>query len=351
MFHGYETDTQNSPHASVPSPISFAPTLFSSPTVESTTAHQVHHRVISQTFTSLSSIGSASHATPAPLLANSRNWRTLILIANSISGKRAELANIVDHTKPDAILITETKLDASIKSSKFMPPGYLQLKRRDRTFAGGGGVLIAVHDCSTAVEIDPPASLTAHDEIIWVEVSLRNKQKLILGCFYHTPSGKPHQQLDGLESSLNHIKQVERPPPFSTSAWSHQRRVCPRLDCFPVPYGIVGLVLAKRPCCDVMWASTADWLLHRFADFPRVLPSSDRMQPSEHAEPTVNNMAPPGRSCCMYRYNTIWSCLLLPIYWTVCCRLTNKVIPEPVICYNWNSRNKLVWVLTHLWTS
>ena len=124
-----------------------------------------------------------------------------------------------------------------------------------------------------------------------------------------------------------------------------------RLDCFPVPYGIVGLVLAKRPCCDVMWASTADWLLHRFADFPRVLPSSDRMQPSEHAEPTVNNMAPPGRSCYMYLYNTIWSCLLLPIYWTACCRITNKAIPEPVISYNWNSRNKLVWVLTHLWAS
>ena len=135
---------------------------------------------------------------------------TLILNANCISGKRTELANIVDYTKPDAILITDTKLDASIKSSEFLPPGYSQPKHRDRTFAGGGRVLIAVCDCYTAVEIDPPTSLALHDEIIWVEVSLRNKQKLILDCFHRTLSGKPHQQLDGLKSSLNNIRQVTR---------------------------------------------------------------------------------------------------------------------------------------------
>ena len=33
---------------------------------------------------------------------------TLILNANCISGKRTELANIVDYTKPDAILKTDT---------------------------------------------------------------------------------------------------------------------------------------------------------------------------------------------------------------------------------------------------
>ena len=97
-FHSYETDTQNSVDASVttddsvisvPSPARFAPTSFSSPTAESTTPSQVHSRVISQTFTSLSSFGSPCHATPAPLLAKSWNWRTLILNANSISSECA----------------------------------------------------------------------------------------------------------------------------------------------------------------------------------------------------------------------------------------------------------------------
>ena len=90
-------------------------------------------------------------------------------------------------------------------------PGYSQPKHRDRiSLLEVAKCWFFAHYCCTAVEIDPPVGLTPHDKIIWVEVSLRNKQKLILDCFYRTPSGKSHQELYVLESSLNHIKQFTR---------------------------------------------------------------------------------------------------------------------------------------------
>ena len=39
-----------------------------------------------------------------------KNWRVLTLNANSIAGKAAEFANLVDYTKLDVIVMTETKL-------------------------------------------------------------------------------------------------------------------------------------------------------------------------------------------------------------------------------------------------
>ena len=50
----------------------------------------------------------------------------------------------------------------------------MRSRNADHTFAGGGGVLIVVRYCYTAVVIDPPASFAPHDEIIWIEISLRN---------------------------------------------------------------------------------------------------------------------------------------------------------------------------------
>lgn len=209
-YHSYELNDPTPNHSAIndsvftlPSPSNFAPTSFSSPTPGGHTSQEVPHRVMSHTYSS----NSTNTSSGDPLPPKSRNWRTLIANANGIAGKTVELGNIVEYTKPDAILITETKLTSSHRNAEFMPPGYSQPKRKDRAFSGGGGVLIAVRDCYNAIEIDPPGDVTPHDEIIWVEVSLRNKQKLVLGCFYRTPSGKPQQQLDGLETSLNAIQQ------------------------------------------------------------------------------------------------------------------------------------------------
>ena len=91
--------------------------------------------------------------------------------------KKACLANLVDYVKPDALIITETHLDADVRSSEFMPPGYSPPLRKDRN-RHGGGVLVAVKDCYTLAAVDLP---TNPAEIIWGEVSLRSGKKLILG--------------------------------------------------------------------------------------------------------------------------------------------------------------------------
>jgi len=90
------------------------------------------------------------------LLRTTIGERTLILNANSIAGKTAEFANPVDYTKPDAIILTETKLGAGNHfSSEFMPPGYSTPKRKDRK-SGGRGVLICVRDCYSTSEVKVP---------------------------------------------------------------------------------------------------------------------------------------------------------------------------------------------------
>ena len=69
----------------------------------------------------------------------------MVLNANSIlSRKKSDaLEALVHYTKPDAILISETKLHSTISNSCF-PEGYTIIKK-DR-LKGGGGVSICVKD-------------------------------------------------------------------------------------------------------------------------------------------------------------------------------------------------------------
>ncbi|XP_078617860.1 uncharacterized protein LOC144885679 [Branchiostoma floridae x Branchiostoma japonicum] len=143
----------------------------------------------------------------------SHNWRTLVVNADGIIGKVAQFANLVSYTKPDAILMCETKLGSHHHSAEFMPPGYSPPVRRDRA-SGAGGVLIAIRDCYTAVEVEQPSEIKA--EISWTKVSLRNKKSLYLGSYYRTPSGKHSEQLDELEKSIKHIRNLTKNNPGST---------------------------------------------------------------------------------------------------------------------------------------
>jgi len=131
-FHSYELDSEHVIHmesecnsnvfhsnSSIPSPAPFKPQHHSTPVPKNsgsapTEAHSCHlPRSIN--------LGSASDSLPV----KGRNWRTLVLNANSIAGKPAEFACLVDYTKPDVIIMTETKLGESAHfSSEFMPPGY-----------------------------------------------------------------------------------------------------------------------------------------------------------------------------------------------------------------------------------
>ena len=48
------------------------------------------------------------------------NWRTLVINANSIANKKAELAAIAEYCDPDLMLISETKLGPDILDGEFV---------------------------------------------------------------------------------------------------------------------------------------------------------------------------------------------------------------------------------------
>ena len=149
-----------------------------------------------------------STVSDSPLLPDKKNWCTLVLNANSVVSetKRAEFANLVDYVKPDAIIVTETKLSPDMCSSEFMPSGYGRTIRKDKK-KGECGVLIAVKECYTLTEVDLPSNKA---DIVWGEVCLKNGRKLYIGSFYRTPSGNTTDQMNDLETSLKDLHDVTR---------------------------------------------------------------------------------------------------------------------------------------------
>ena len=112
--------------------------------------------------------------------------------------KRAEFVNLVDYTKPDAIIVTETTLAPDVKSAKFMPPGYSNPLHKD-CCKGERGVLVAVKDIYTCTAVDLPPT---DADNVWGEVHLKQGQKLYIGSFYRTPSGDTKKQMEDLHASL-----------------------------------------------------------------------------------------------------------------------------------------------------
>eukprot|EP00058_Branchiostoma_floridae_P016690 XP_002602178.1 hypothetical protein BRAFLDRAFT_76866 [Branchiostoma floridae] len=127
-------------------------------------------------------------------------------IATSLNNMGNTWGDLGDHRK--AISYYEQSLQMMRTIYGYSPP-----VRRDRA-SGAGGVLIAVRDCYTAVEVEQPSEIKA--EISWIKVSLRNKKSLYLGSYYRTPSGKHSEQLDELEKSIKHIRNLTKNNPGST---------------------------------------------------------------------------------------------------------------------------------------
>ena len=94
------------------------------------------------------------------------NWRTVVINANSITNKKAEISAMADYCDPDLMLITETKLDSSIFSSELLPKGYVGEFRRDRNLHGGG-VMIVTKDCYTITDLVLHTTPQNETELVW----------------------------------------------------------------------------------------------------------------------------------------------------------------------------------------
>ena len=126
---------------------------------------------------------------------------------NSAKGKPAEIVNILDYTKPDVIVMSETKLDKSCYTSEFLPKNYTAF-RRDRTI-NGGGVLIATKKGLVADEVYFK-ELGKDCELMCVRVSTCSKMPSLYVCAYYRPQtdNTPNTSLDSLKSALDQIEQL-----------------------------------------------------------------------------------------------------------------------------------------------
>lgn len=129
-----------------------------------------------------------------------QNWRTIIVNCNGARGKAAEISHLIQCTDPDALILTETKLNDTIRSSEFLPPTYTAY-RKDRAL-GGGGVLVAIKSCY------PTESIEINDEceIVWASCNMRANRKLIIGSFYRPPDKGP-ETFEQMKESIEKVKQ------------------------------------------------------------------------------------------------------------------------------------------------
>lgn len=136
------------------------------------------------------------------------NLRVLNINFQSAVGKKQELETVLQYTKPDIIIGTESWLRGvqpgkqpspdRIKSSEVFP-NYLNDFRNDRT-TRGGGVFILTHKSLTAIE---QPQLVTNCEVEWIKIKLKECKDLYVGAFYMPE--RNHRDLDELQKSLNKL--------------------------------------------------------------------------------------------------------------------------------------------------
>eukprot|EP00745_Piridium_sociabile_P041733 TRINITY_DN82982_c0_g1_i5.p1 TRINITY_DN82982_c0_g1~~TRINITY_DN82982_c0_g1_i5.p1 ORF type:complete len:1008 (+),score=211.04 TRINITY_DN82982_c0_g1_i5:126-3026(+) len=129
-----------------------------------------------------------------------RPLRVLNVNFHSAVGKRAEIFNLIESTKPDIIIGTETWMDSGIKDSEVFPDQYT-LYRRDRN-REGGGVLVAVRDSLKSAR-EP--ELETMCEIIWIRIHTKERKTLYV-CAYYRPNLKDAESLHQFDISLRRAR-------------------------------------------------------------------------------------------------------------------------------------------------
>ena len=161
-----------------------------------------HSLPISLTDSTLNDDGFNPIHSSTPTRANQQNkqlnrpLRLLNVNFQSVTGKVASIKNLIDSTKPDIILGTETHLDHTILSREFLPSNYNTF-RLDRNRAGGG-VLVAVSDhllCHEVTELSVPDC-----ELIWVKIKIKGRRQLLVASYYR-PHTKDEPSLDQFAAS------------------------------------------------------------------------------------------------------------------------------------------------------
>ena len=116
-----------------------------------------------------------------PQTTNSRPLRIINVNCQSISNKKGAWGHLLHTTRPDIIIATETWLDKNIANSELESDGY-QIYRRDRSTGSHGGVLIAVNQAISSMEV----KVQSEAEILWVKVHCQGHRDIFVAACYRS---------------------------------------------------------------------------------------------------------------------------------------------------------------------
>ena len=97
----------------------------------------------------------------------------------SLAGKKGAWRNLLEITKPDIIIATETWLNSSISDAELKYDDFI-IYRKDRANSTHGGVLIAVNSMITTTEV----SIVCPAEIIRVKIHCPGHQDIYIAACY-----------------------------------------------------------------------------------------------------------------------------------------------------------------------
>ena len=136
------------------------------------------------------------------------NLSTIVVNCRSIVINKASFTNMIESTKPDVVVGTESWLTPEIQNSEIFPPGY-NVYRKDRKTGKkadgmkecGGGVFLMVSTRYISIEL---TELDTDCELVWAQVQLRGLKYLNVGAFYR-PDHTDDTYLEQLNTSLERI--------------------------------------------------------------------------------------------------------------------------------------------------
>ena len=120
----------------------------------------------------------ANTRTSNPKRLQTHKLTVIVTNCRSLVNKKAELINLLDSTKADIAICTETWPNSTISDSEICPDNY-SLFRNDRTDRHEGGVAILTSNKFIASQ--PVEYMCNNSELLWVDIQLVGCKKLMIG--------------------------------------------------------------------------------------------------------------------------------------------------------------------------
>ena len=164
---------------------------------------QTYNSTTSFTFDITNSPGAPNYcSTPTnqnPTTVNKNSLKIINVNCQSLWAKRLEFSHLVESTKPDVVIGTESWLHENISNSSVFPEDFT-VYRRDRGTRGGGVFILVKNTIKSTRETE----LETECEVIWCKIDLKNNKKLLIGAFYR-PNESDEESITQLSTALRSL--------------------------------------------------------------------------------------------------------------------------------------------------